>query len=226
MNAAADLSGIERTAYRDTQQDGLTELVTGVFLFINGIAMGRPAFSWMYLLAILVLGRGLKQLKARYTYPRIGYAEMQDEDPKSLKWGILSWIFVVLGGMAIALALTGNLTNNLAWRQWAPAIAGFMFMGGFLYLASKSGLARQYVYVFASPALGLLLATQTFGQTYEGLSFWAWAMAALLLSIGGFVFWRFLRDNPVIDVPGPEDASNEPVGASESDFEERTANGD
>ena len=209
MADTADLTNIARAAYRDTQQDGLTEIVTGVFLLIVGIAAGRPAFMWMYLFGILILGPGLKRLKARYTYPRIGYAEMPDEDPSTLKWGILGWIFSVLGGMAVVLALTGNLTNNLAWRQWAPTIAGFMFMGGFLYLASKSGLARQYVYVFASPALGLLLATQSFDHTYDGLRIWAQVMSVLLLLIGGIVFWKFLRDHPVVDAAGPVDVHHE-----------------
>jgi len=204
MTAIADLAGIERAAYRDTQQDGLTEVVIGVFLFIVALATGRPAFYWTYLVGILVLGRGLKWLKTRYTYERIGFAEMPDEDPSTLRWGVLSWVLGVLGTMVAALAISGDLANNLAWRQWSPALAGFLFMGGFLYAASRSGLARQYVYAAISPALGLLLSTQTFSEPYEGVRVWALVMALMLLATGGLVFWRFLRNNPVIDGRAPD----------------------
>ncbi|MGD8331207.1 MAG: hypothetical protein PVJ49_17385, partial [Acidobacteriota bacterium] len=126
MAAAADLSSIERITYRDTQQDGLTEIVIGVFLFIVALATGRPAFYWTYLVGILVLGRGLRWLKARYTYTRVGFAELPDEDPSSFKWGVLSWVLGVFGVAIVALAISGDLTNNLAWRQWSPALAGFL----------------------------------------------------------------------------------------------------
>lgn len=210
MAATADLSEIERVAYRDTQQDGLTEIVTGVFLFIVAVATGRPPFYWMYLAGILVLGRGLRWLKARYTYQRVGYVELPGEDPSALRRGILSWVLGVFGVMVAALAISGDLTNNLAWRQWSPALAGFLFMGGFLYAASRSGLLRQYFYAALAPALGVLLATRTFAEPYGGVRVWALVMALVLLAGGGMVFRRFLRTHPVIDARSPDD---DPSGA-------------
>ena len=128
---------------------------------------------------------------------------MPDEDPSTLRWGVLSWVLGVLGTMVAALAISGDLTNNLAWRQWSPALAGFLFMGGFLYAASRSGLARQYVYAAVSPALGLLLSTQAFEEPYGGVRVWALVMALLLLGGGGLVFWKFLRDHPVVEGRAP-----------------------
>lgn len=204
MAATADLSSIERIAFRDTQQDGLTEVVTGVFLFIVAVATGRPAFYWMYLAGILVLGRGLKWLKARFTYPRVGYVELPGEEPAELRRGILSWVLAVLGVTLVVLAISGDLTSSLAWRRWSPALAGFLFMGGFLYSASRSGLARQYVYALLAPALGLLLATQTFAEPYGGVRVWALVMALVLLASGGTVFRRFLRDTPIVEARDPD----------------------
>jgi len=204
MAATADLSSIERIAFRDTQQDGLTEVVTGVFLFIVAVATGRPALYWMYLAGILVLGRGLKWLKARFTYPRVGYVELPGEEPAELRRGILSWVLAVLGVTLVVLAISGDLTSSLAWRRWSPALAGFLFMGGFLYSASRSGLARQYVYALLAPALGLLLATQTFAEPYGGVRVWALVMALVLLASGGTVFRRFLRDTPIVEARDPD----------------------
>lgn len=204
MNATADIAAIERRTYRDTMQDGLTEIAIGVFLFTVALAYGRPAFYWTYIVGIFVLGPGVKRLKARYTYPRIGYAELPDEKPGELGRGILTWFLVVIGVAIVALALSGDLTDNLAWRQWSPALAGFISMGGFLYAASRSGMARHYVYVIASPALGVLLSMQRFGEPYGGIRVWALLMSLLTLTTGGLVLWRFLRAHPVVDQRGPD----------------------
>lgn len=78
----------QQAGRRDTYLDGLLELVIGVLLFIVALATGRPAFYWTYLVAILILGPGLQRLKARYTYPRIGYVRFPDEDPKRFRKGV------------------------------------------------------------------------------------------------------------------------------------------
>jgi hypothetical protein len=217
MADRADLFSVERSAVRAAQQDGLTEIVVGVFLFIVAVATGRPAFYWMYLAGIVVLGRGLQWLKARFAYERVGFAELPDEDPSKLRRGVLSWVLGVLCVAVAALAISGDLADNLAWRQSSPAIAGFLFMGGFLYLARRSGLMRQYMYAAVSPALGMLLAARSFDEPYEGVRVWALVMALLLLSVGGLVLLRFLRNNPIIDARGPSDTVETPPAGGNGD---------
>ena len=106
----------QQTGRRETYLDGLLELAIGGVLFIVALATGRPAFYWTYLAAILILGPGLQRLKARYTYPRIGYVKFPDEDPKSLGKGIASWVIGVFLLVAVVLTLSGHLTDNLAWQ--------------------------------------------------------------------------------------------------------------
>jgi hypothetical protein len=216
LTATANLDDIRRAAHRDTQQDGLTEIVTGVFLFIVALATGRPPFYWTYLVGILVLGRGLRWLKARYTYPRIGFVELVNDSPREVGRGVLSWILAVVGVMVVALAISGDLTDNLAWRRWSPALAGALFMGGFLYAASRSGLTRQYLQAMASLALGLLLSTRPFTEPYEGVRLWALLMAMLLLACGALVLRRFVRQNPVVGGPrGPAPVAGGPISPAD-----------
>jgi len=106
MGTVETMNDLRRTAVRETYRDGLTEIVTGVLFFIVALATGRPAFYWTYLVAILVLGPGLQRLKARITYPRIGYSKIPDENPARLRRGILSWVFGVFLAAAIVLALS------------------------------------------------------------------------------------------------------------------------
>jgi len=213
MPATTDLSALARSTYRDTQQDGLTEIVMGVFLFIIALATGRPAFYWTYLIGLFALGRGLKMLKARYTYPRVGFAEVPSEDAGELGRGMLTWAMGVFAVMLAGLAITGDLANSAAWRQWSPALAGALCMGGFLYSASRSGLVRQYAYALVSVVLGVVVSLQAPAGAYQGVRFWALVMALLLLAGGGLILRRFLRDNPVIEQhgPEPEGSSNDAV---------------
>jgi hypothetical protein len=208
MTATSDLTKLARSTYRDTQQDGLTEIVMGVFLFIIALATGRPAFYWTYLIGLFALGRGLKQLKARYTYPRVGFAEVPGEDAGELGRGVLTWVLGVFAVMLAGLAISGDLTNSAAWRQWSAALAGALCMGGFLYAASRSGLLRQYAYALVSVVLGVVVSWRAPAGDYQGVRVWALVMGLLLLGGGGLIFRRFLRDNPVVAQRGPEPEGN------------------
>jgi len=201
---APEFQSIRRTAYRETYRDGLTEIAVGVLLFVVALATGRPAFYWTYLVAILMLGPGLKRLKARYTYPRVGFAQLPDGDPKRLRTGILSWVLGVFFIIAVGLTVTGHVTDNLAWRRMAPAIGGLLFGGGFWYLAQRSRLARHYGVAVASVALGLLMVWPDIPEPYGNVRVWALLMALLNLGIGGIVLRGFLRDTPIADERQPD----------------------
>lgn len=197
MKQRDGLDRIRRDAHREIHRDGLTEVAAGVVLFIIALATGRPAFYWTYLVAIVVLGPGLTRLRARTTYPRIGFAELPNEDRRRLGRGIALWVLGVFLLVAIALALLGALTDHLAWRRAAPALAGLLCAGGFLYLAQRTGLRRHYALTVASVVSGCLLAWPRIEGAYANVRVWALVMALLCLAVGGLAFRRFLRETPV-----------------------------
>jgi len=204
MTTPADLLEIRRSAFRDAHQDGLIELAIGLLLFVVALATGRPAFIWTYLVAIFMLGPGLERLKARFTYPRIGYAKLPDESPRAVGRGVLTW---VLGGGALfvnELTLTGNLTDNLAWRRGAPALAGVLFAGGLSYLASRSGLIRHYALAIASVAVGFGLVWPEMAEPYENVRVWALIMALVSLATGAWVLRRFVRGTRIVEQRDPD----------------------
>jgi len=204
MTTPADLLEIRRSAFRDAHQDGLIELAIGLLLFVVALATGRPAFMWTYLVAIFMLGPGLERLKARFTYPRIGYAKLPDESPRAVGRGVLTWVLGVLALFAIVLTLTGHLTDNLAWRRAAPALAGVLFAGGFGYLASRSGLLRHYVLAAASGVIGLGLVWPKMSEPYENLRIWALIMALVSLATGAWVLRRFVRGTRIVEQRDPD----------------------
>lgn len=201
MTSPDGLERIRRSSHRELHRDGLTEVAAGVFLFIVALATGRPAFYWTYLVGLVVLGPGLRRLRGRYTYPRIGFAELPSEDRRRLGRGMAVWVVGAFLAVACGLALFGVVTDHLAWRRAAPALAGILFAGGFLYLAEKSGLKRIYALAVASAVSGCLLALPGIGPGIEGayanLRVWAVIMALVCLAVGGLAFRRFLRETPI-----------------------------
>jgi dipeptide/tripeptide permease len=199
MSTRTDFHTVQRVGRRETYLDGLLEVAIGAVLFIVALATGRPAFYWTYLAAILILGPGLRRLKARYTYPRIGYVKFPDEDPKRFRKGIATWVIGVFLLVAVTLTLSGHLTDNLAWRRAAPALAGLLFSGGFLYMAQQSRLVRHYVLAAVSVLLGGLMVWPTVEGAYGNLRVWAVMMALVSLAVGADVLRRFLRNHPVVE---------------------------
>jgi len=203
-SSLAELETMRSRAARETYSDGILELVVGVLFFIVALASGRPAFYWMYIIAILILGPGLKRLKAHYTYPRIGFVKLPDEQPRRLQRGILTWVLGVFLLVAAVLTVTGHLTDNLAWRRAAPALGGMLFAGGFLYLAQRSRLWRHYLLATASASVGLLMTWPLVAEPYGNLRVWALLMALLSLAMGAYVLRRFVREHPIVEERMPD----------------------
>lgn len=205
MSADSYLQQIRQDAQRESYADGLLEIVAGAVFFIVALATGRPAFYWTYLAAILVLGLGLQRLKARFTYPRIGYAELPSENPRRFKWGVASWVISAFLLVALVLTLTGHVADNLAWRRAAPALGGMLFAGGFAYVARRSHFWRHWLLAAASAIGGLLLVWPSASQPYGNLRVWALIMALICLAMGSMVLWRFTRNHPIVEQRIPDE---------------------
>ena len=82
-------------------------------------------------------------------------------------------------------------------RSIDPALAGALCCGGFLFLGSRSGLARHYLFIGASLAGGLAFSLIEFDRPYENVQMFLLAMAALMVVSGSLIFIRFIRTHPL-----------------------------
>ncbi len=111
----------------------------------------------MTILPILVLGPVLRKIRARTTYPRIGYVRPAGEKPAELFRGMAFYALGVAVVVALGMLLwRGQITPGLV-RQVSPLLASLLFGGGLLYAAGRSGLRRYYLLFAVSLALGICL---------------------------------------------------------------------
>ena len=105
---------IDRRAFRHDMVDGLTEIAMSLFFLVPAITLRNPAFSWMIIIPILVFGPVIRKIRARSTYPRIGYVEPRGEKPAELFRGIAVYALVVASVVAVGAVPVAGATHSRA----------------------------------------------------------------------------------------------------------------
>ena len=189
MNTRTSIEQIEQRAYAATLEDGLTELLIGVFLCITSGALRTP-FSGIAIVFLPALIVAMKRLKNRYTYPRSGYAEPVKPTAGRLLAGIALYASVPVTIFIIVFLLLGDLATVKMLYQWMPVLIGSILSGGMYATWKLSGLRRFSAYTLLSPLAGAAVAMVPFDRKLEALSMWTLVMAFTFASNG---IWRFAR---------------------------------
>ena len=196
MSENVNLKEIEQKTFKDSQQDGLMEIAIGIcFVAMSGRLVSRLliftlAFP-LFLPRVLVVA-----LRKRFTYPRIGYVKLIPDEAKEVVPGILLLLLVLVAVMAIAFLFFGDVGDFDLWVQWCPVLFGTQLAGFFVFLASKSGAARYYVFALWSMLSGLVFSVLKFEFQTAGLFIYFLIVGAILLLWGLVLFIRFLRAHP------------------------------
>ena len=194
-----NVNEIDRRAFRHDVVDGLTEIAMALFFLVPAFTLRNPAFSWMIILPILFMGPWLKRIRARTTYPRIGYVEPRGENAGEMLRGMAIYVLVVSVAVAVAVFIwRGQLTPG-SIRRVAPLLASLFFGGGLLYAAGRSGLRRYYVLLVASVALGLVLTIFPVSGRYASVQVYLLVMGLIVFCVGLATFAHFLKTHPVRD---------------------------
>ncbi|MDJ0665570.1 MAG: hypothetical protein QNJ75_13545 [Acidimicrobiia bacterium] len=194
-----DIGKIEQQARRAGYQDGLLELFAAGVLFV--IALGwiaNPGFVGILAAFIVLYGWKLfDRVKARVTYPRIGYSRERADEPQSSAWGMLWFIAGAFLLAIVVIALSGGLAEPAEWRRAAPLISGMTLSGGFWYAAEQSGLARYRLVAALAVLLGVLLWLVGSGEDYSGVVWHLLGLAGTLALLGTWALVTFVRSHPI-----------------------------
>ena len=185
-----ELKVIQKKVYMSYFQDGLWDILIGIFLVSWGLmfhldmpALGGGLFIGLYF-AILALKRWL-------TYPRLGYAKVAEEQKQKIRMVIAGTVMFLLGLMVFLLIAFENPPNWLG--EYIMFFFGCMLAAAISLLAYWWKVNHWYAYA-------VLIVT--------GVAFHQWLEAALHLSfivpgaiimlIGIAMLVRFLHRYPKV----------------------------
>lgn len=192
-----DLKEMEQKAYRESMQDGLTEIFLGILLVGIGTLYTVKVSIVFIFLFMLFAPRILERLKRKYTYPRIGYAKLHGDPPKKTAGGIFSYMLLVIAVMVVALFIIfGDISADL-WYRWTPTFMGAMLTGAFIYVAGKSADPRYYGIAVFGLVTGVVLSVYTFESMWTGLIVYLLFMGSCFTGLGLVRFVYFLCEYPV-----------------------------
>jgi len=196
MAQETDLKNIEQKTFRESQQDGLMELVMGVCMLAISTRLFSRLLIFMLVLPVFLFGPLLALMRRRFTHPRIGYVKLIPDKPKSVITGILLVTLVVIAVMAVVFFFFGNVGDINLWLRWCPFWGGTVLAGMFSSLASKSGAVRYYIFAGWSFLSGIALSLIDFRVIETGTLLYFAVMGGLLVPFGLVQFIIFLHKHP------------------------------
>lgn len=204
MSQKISLKEIERKVFTSTFQDGVWDIVLGLWLLTMGIAplleKVIPLSDWWIMIlglpVMLVLWSGKKFI----TIPRMGLVKF-GPNRKSLLSLILTILSVTLF-LSLFLGVlfaTNRIPSELATGISMPVIVWMvLFIVGFSAAAYFLNLNRLYAYgvLFAVTLPVRIILKQI--PDLRGISLCAYFVSAsIILLIGTTILIRFLRDHPI-----------------------------
>jgi hypothetical protein len=196
MSQNLDVKKVEQRMWRASQQDGLMEVAIGILLATTALQIRTKGLIALWIVVLVSLAPGLEAIRKRVTYPRIGYVELVQEEPKKTVRGIGVYTIIVFVAMALAFAIFGDIGDWRLWSRWSPTLSGVLLSGGMIYAAGKSGAARYYAFVVLAVGLGIAFSI-LFTEPYTNLTLYLLTLGGVFILCGGVTFMRFLRRYPL-----------------------------
>jgi len=198
-----DIDGIMRKTRQYWYEDGLSELLGGLFFLAVGLLLladwatpagarwkwlWTPSFMILTIVAILLGRPVINRLKERITYPRTGYVAYR-HPPRAVR----TRRAVLAGsvGAVVSLALVAVMAYRQEFGRVAPLLLGFGVALLLMRFGAYTGLPRFFVLAAWSLTSGMALALLSPSMSFTiGLYY---ALLGLALGIaGGYTLRRYL----------------------------------
>jgi len=192
-----DLEAVKRKIVHDYCQDGLMEVVFGVYFSVIGLALAGGS-SGAFVAFVVFLAPLLQGLKKRFVYPRTGYVKLREGDPGSAPWFALGSLALGLVVLIVVLIALGIIGQPALWYRWMPIFFGIGMAGGFLGLGLAVRMARYFVIASMTLLGGPAFALLPLPGKLENIGLFFAAFGAVLLIWGVVTFGLFVRRYPVV----------------------------
>lgn len=185
-----DLKKLRVKTHRTILEDGLLEVMLGIYFVLSGLYLTNKSLiiNYLWLPFALVL---IDVIRRRYVYPRTGYAKIKlsTREIVGVLLAIVLGIALLTGIIALITAgvgdpLAGNWRNSLTF---ALIIFTTIF---FCVIAYRFSAPRWYLHGFLIGSVILLNQVVKVPALVFGLG-------VLIIAIGLWVFFSYLREYPV-----------------------------
>jgi MFS family permease len=207
MSQQISLKNAERKAFQSTYQDGLTDMLWGLYLLFGNSSvvilynLGVEGLK-KYIPMFIIMGISILGFWAAKKYivtPRIGTVKFGPRRVKKIKRMRFVLAVAVLATFALLLLTIAGIFNPASW-QW-PGWSVDLGFGIFVFLvcsfiAYTMDYPRLYLYGLL---MGLSIPVSVLLEAYAGISFpIAWVISGgIILVVGLITFIRFLRRYPL-----------------------------
>jgi hypothetical protein len=184
-------------AFEQKHKDGFSQIMIGLFMVIIALFLYIGIDS--YAVFILILFPGLiESLRKRITYPRIGYAKL--EDNRKVSSGVWAFIvaLIIAVGVVIFVIETSNSSLEQAAAQYRILMGVFaMLIIGFLGYASIKYKSKA-VMVYGGFAIVFITVTLIFKVDQSFVTWFLFGFGVLNLVYGIYALIKFLKAYPVL----------------------------
>jgi hypothetical protein len=197
-----DLKTIRQRAMRSLLQDGILEIVFGIYLLAWGVALdvnsGALPFLPFGLVFIPVI---IKVVQRRFVYPRVGYADFGVANKKGAA-GSVARLTASLIGLSIGVFAVLIWKSGIGLKLWSthmlPVLVGVLVALAPLIFAFKYRVTRWYAFGALFIASGF--AVQRMNPLWNHMDIIGAELeidGGIALAAGLALFIRFLRRYPV-----------------------------
>lgn len=201
MTEQLDLTQVRRRAFRDSAMDGLVEMMLGIwffyvsgFLYKDGKALPLALMPLVFFLILM----GIKSLKNKFVYPRLGYVKLPADKVGSYMKVVPYFLVAGLVVLVAILFISGDYKQAVRWYRWMPILYSIFLAGVFVGLARVSGLFRYYIYGAVTVLSPIPFIVIPFAGKLGAISNHFLALSGFFIIVGSFIFIRFLRKNPIL----------------------------
>lgn len=204
MSDKIDLKRMEQNANRLLSQDGLMEMLLGAIFFASSASFsGSGSFVPFLPLYIIFMRQIVEAFRKKYTYPRIGYVKIPDEESQDVGKGILVFVGALMLVFVLGVYLGPGGFTFERMIKWLPVGIGVFLTGAFKYNIEKTGDRLNLLYIAVTVISGIGFALMEY-PARDGLQFYLLFISVFFIIAGATRFISFTRKNPVLEVPSDE----------------------
>ena len=104
----------KKKAYRDSQQDGLVEVMRGWILLTFG-GFFHTTVLIFHILLIIFYGKIVEFIRRRYTHPKIRFVKFREKNPKDALTGVFLFELAVIVIIFTLISISGDVTDYSQW---------------------------------------------------------------------------------------------------------------